>query len=74
MEKILNDLFLSDQSWNIINLRHFNPVGANPSGFIGEYPKIKASNLFPIITKFLLGDLEKLYILEMIGQPEMEPA
>jgi UDP-glucose 4-epimerase len=62
IEKILNDLFLSDKSWKIINLRYFNPVGAHPSGFIGEDPKIKASNLFPIITKVLLGDLEKLYI------------
>ena len=62
IEKILNDLFLSDQSWKIVNLRYFNPVGAHPSGFIGEDPKIKASNLFPIITKVLLGDLEKLYI------------
>ncbi len=62
IEKILNDLFLSDQSWKIINLRYFNPVGAHPSGFIGEDLKIKASNLFPIITKVLLGDLEKLYI------------
>ncbi len=62
IEKLLNDLFLSDKSWKIINLRYFNPVGAHPSGFIGEDPKIKASNLFPKITKFILGDLEKLYI------------
>ena len=62
IERILNDLFLSDQSWKIINLRYFNPVGAHPSGFIGEDPNIKASNLFPIITKVLLGELEKLYI------------
>lgn len=62
IEKILDDLFLSDQTWKIINLRYFNPVGAHPSGFIGEDPKIKASNLFPIITKVILGDLKKLYI------------
>ena len=62
IEKILNDLFLSDQSWKIINLRYFNPVGAHPSGLIGEDPKIKASNLFPIITRVILGESEKLYI------------
>ena len=62
IEKILNDLFLSDQSWKIVNLRYFNPVGAHPSGLIGEDPKIKASNLFPIITRVILGHLEKLHV------------
>ena len=52
VEKILENLFLSgDQEWRIANLRYFNPVGAHPSGLIGEQPKGKPNNLLPIIIK-----------------------
>ena len=62
IEIILNDLYKSDKSWKIINLRYFNPVGAHESGLIGENPKGIPTNLFPIISKVVSGKLEKLSI------------
>ncbi len=63
IEKILNDLFKSDENkWKIINLRYFNPVGAHESGKIGEEPKFKASNLFPVLENVVLGNSDKLLI------------
>jgi|TARA_B100000401_G_scaffold346854_1_gene244683 UDP-glucose 4-epimerase len=63
IELILKDIYLSDiKKWNIINLRYFNPIGAHTSGSIGENPKGKATNLFPVILKVISGELEKLSI------------
>ena len=62
IEKILNDLYKSDKSWKIVNLRYFNPVGAHDSSLLGEAPKGIPSNLFPVISKVVLGELEKLSI------------
>ncbi len=63
IEKILKDLYLSNkEKWRIINLRYFNPVGAHDSGLIGEEPKGKATNLFPILEKVISGQLDKLFI------------
>lgn len=53
IELILNDLIISDPSWSIVILRYFNPVGAHPSGLLGESPLGQPNNLFPIITKSL---------------------
>ena len=47
VENILSDLAKSDDHWSIACLRYFNPVGAHPSSFIGEYP----NNLMPYITQ-----------------------
>jgi len=50
VENILNDQFLySNKDWKIACLRYFNPIGAHPSGFIGEDPKFKKDNIFPKI-------------------------
>ncbi len=50
VEKMLNNIFKSDkENWQIINLRYFNPIGAHPSGLLGENPKNKSENLFPIL-------------------------
>ena len=63
IEKILEDLFLSDiKKWKIANLRYFNPVGAHESGLIGENPLITPTNLFPIILKVAKGRIKKLPI------------
>ncbi len=63
IEIILKDLFKSNQDeWNIINLRYFNPVGAHPTGLIGENPNIKPTNLFPIISEVAKRNIDKLYI------------
>jgi len=62
VENILADLYHSDDSWRIARLRYFNPVGAHPSGLIGEDPKGVPSNLMPFITQVALGKREELYV------------
>jgi len=60
IENLLEDLYVSDNSWNIIILRYFNPVGAHKSGKIGEDPKNIPNNLVPYITQVAIGKLEYL--------------
>ncbi len=62
IEKILEDLYASDNSWDITLLRYFNPVGAHSSGLIGEDPKGIPNNLMPYIMKVASGKLEILSI------------
>jgi UDP-glucose 4-epimerase len=51
VEKILADLTNRSMSWSIACLRYFNPVGAHPSGLIGELPNDQPNNLMPYITQ-----------------------
>jgi UDP-glucose 4-epimerase len=60
IEHMLRDLAASDPDWNISILRYFNPVGAHPSGEIGEDPLGIPTNLLPYITQVAVGELEKL--------------
>lgn len=62
IEKILEDVYASDNSWNIVLLRYFNPIGAHESGLIGEDPKGIPNNLMPYIMKVAAGKLECLTI------------
>jgi len=62
VEDILRDLYQSDQRWNIILLRYFNPVGAHASGQIGEDPNGIPNNLMPFITQVAVGKLEQLSV------------
>ena len=62
IEQILEDLYFSDNSWNICILRYFNPVGAHESGMLGENPNGIPNNLMPYIMKVASGKLEKLNI------------
>ncbi|WP_201604369.1 UDP-glucose 4-epimerase GalE [Psychrobacter immobilis] len=62
VEHILEDLAVSDESWNLIPLRYFNPVGAHPSGQIGEDPNDIPNNLMPYISQVAVGKLAKLNI------------
>ncbi|WP_201512867.1 UDP-glucose 4-epimerase GalE [Psychrobacter alimentarius] len=62
VEYILEDLAVSDNSWNLIALRYFNPVGAHSSGQIGEDPNDIPNNLMPYISQVAVGKLEKLSI------------
>ena len=62
IEQILQDLYKSDNSWNIIILRYFNPIGAHESGMIGESPNGMPNNLMPYIVKVACGELKKLSI------------
>lgn len=62
IEYILKDLYRSDSSWNITLLRYFNPVGAHPSGLIGEDPKGIPNNLTPFIAKVATGQLPQINV------------
>ena len=62
IERLLQDLYISDNKWNIAILRYFNPVGAHESGLIGESPDGIPNNLFPYISKVANGKLAKLTI------------
>ena len=63
VEKILNDLYLSEKDqWKIINLRYFNPVGAHPSGIIGEAPIGIPGNIFPLICQVAAKKRDKIKI------------
>uniref|UniRef100_A0A2S2PCU9 UDP-glucose 4-epimerase n=1 Tax=Schizaphis graminum TaxID=13262 RepID=A0A2S2PCU9_SCHGA len=62
IEEILKDVVNSEQKWNIVSLRYFNPVGAHSSGLIGEDPTTNFSNLMPYIAQVALGKKSKLSI------------
>ena len=62
IEEILRDLHVSDNSWDIILLRYFNPVGAHSSGKIGEDPNDIPNNLVPYISQVAIGKLEILSV------------
>ncbi len=57
MEMIMQDLYKSDNEWNVILLRYFNPVGAHESGRIGEDPKGIPNNLMPFVAQVASGKL-----------------
>ncbi len=61
-EQILSDLYASDPSWNVMLLRYFNPIGAHPSGLIGEDPKGIPNNLVPYIAKVAVGQLDHVRV------------
>ena len=62
IEQILQDLYKSDNSWDIAILRYFNPVGAHESGLIGEEPQGIPNNLMPYIVRVASGQLEQLSV------------
>jgi len=62
IEQILQDLYKSDNTWNIVILRYFNPVGAHESGLIGEEPKGIPNNLMPYVVRVAGGILKELSI------------
>jgi len=62
IEEILKDLYVSDNYWNIVLLRYFNPVGAHHSGRIGEDPKGIPNNLMPFISQVAVGKLKELSV------------
>ncbi|PQA86536.1 UDP-glucose 4-epimerase GalE [Hyphococcus luteus] len=62
IEEMLKDIARSDPDWRVVNLRYFNPVGAHPSGRIGEDPNGVPNNLFPFIAQVAVGKREKLSV------------
>ena len=61
-EQILRDVHVADDSWTVVILRYFNPVGAHESGLIGEDPKGIPNNLVPYIAQVAVGKLEHLNV------------
>lgn len=62
VEKILNDVYISDKTMNICILRYFNPIGAHESGLLGEDPNGIPANLMPYIVKVANGKLDSLKV------------
>ncbi len=62
VEQILSDLPAANPSWSLVILRYFNPVGAHPSGLIGEDPQGIPNNLMPYIAQVAVGRREQLSV------------
>lgn len=60
LEEVLKDVRHADPEWNVVLLRYFNPIGAHPSGRIGEDPNGIPNNLMPYITQVAVGKREEL--------------
>ena len=62
VEQMLKDLAASESGWRIACLRYFNPVGAHPSGRIGEDPNGIPNNLFPFVSQVAVGRLSQVQV------------
>jgi len=63
VEDICRDIYRSDPEWKIILLRYFNPVGAHPSGYLGEDPQGIPNNLMPYVQQVAVGRRPALTVL-----------
>ena len=61
-EQILRDLAKADPEWSVVLLRYFNPIGAHPSGLIGEHPNGIPNNLMPFISQTAIGKRDHLNV------------
>jgi UDP-glucose 4-epimerase len=61
-EQVLRDVAVTDERWRVALLRYFNPVGAHPSGTIGEDPHGVPNNLMPFIAQVAVGKLPELKV------------
>ncbi|MFB5284998.1 UDP-glucose 4-epimerase GalE [Peribacillus sp. Hz7] len=62
VEEVLRDYYISNHNWSIVILRYFNPIGAHPSGKIGEDPSGIPNNLMPYVTQVAVGKLKELTV------------
>ncbi len=62
VEQILRDVVAADPQWSVVALRYFNPIGAHPSGLIGEDPQDIPNNIFPFICQVASGKRERLSV------------
>ncbi|MEP6655973.1 MAG: UDP-glucose 4-epimerase GalE [Betaproteobacteria bacterium] len=62
IEQVISDMASADAAWRAIVLRYFNPVGAHPSGLIGEDPDGVPNNLMPFISQVAVGRLAKVSV------------
>jgi len=61
-EQLFSDQVAAQSQWSVVLLRYFNPVGAHPSGLIGEDPQGIPNNLMPFIAQVAVGRRDKLAI------------
>ena len=61
-EQVLRDVAVADPTWRIALLRYFNPVGAHPSGTIGEDPSDVPNNVMPYLAQVAVGRRDKLSV------------
>ena len=62
IEQILDDLQTADPTWDVVLLRYFNPIGAHPSGLIGEDPKGIPNNLVPYVAQVAVGKRDAIHV------------
>ena len=62
VDQIMADASISDTAWSMTSLRYFNPVGAHPSGLIGEDPQGIPNNLMPFLAQVAVGRREALQV------------
>ncbi|KAK3908685.1 UDP-glucose 4-epimerase [Frankliniella fusca] len=62
IEGMLKDISVANKKWNFIALRYFNPVGAHPSGLIGEDPTKAFTNIMPYMAQVAIGNKPHLTI------------
>lgn len=62
IERILTDFQAANPDWSVVLLRYFNPIGAHPSGLIGERPNGIPNNLMPYITQTAIGKRAELSV------------
>eukprot|EP00252_Welwitschia_mirabilis_P015210 TRINITY_DN3345_c0_g1_i4.p1 TRINITY_DN3345_c0_g1~~TRINITY_DN3345_c0_g1_i4.p1 ORF type:complete len:271 (+),score=37.69 TRINITY_DN3345_c0_g1_i4:854-1666(+) len=62
IEEICRDVHRADPEWSIMLLRYFNPVGAHPSGIIGEDPQGIPNNLMPFVQQVAVGRRKELTV------------
>ncbi len=62
IEQIHTDLHTADHEWNVVLLRYFNPIGAHPSGLMGEDPKGIPNNLVPYVAQVAIGKRDAVHV------------
>lgn len=62
LERVLSDVYVSDNRFSVVLLRYFNPIGAHKSGKIGEDPKGIPNNLLPYVAQVAVGKLKKINV------------
>ena len=62
IEQILTDVAKADPEWDVVLLRYFNPIGAHPSGLIGEDPKGIPNNLVPYVAQVAVGKRDAVHV------------
>ena len=62
IEEILRSLVAADPEWDVVLLRYFNPIGAHPSGLMGEDPKGIPNNLLPYVAQVAVGRRDAVHV------------